>query len=115
MMMMRENLLFLNAWWKTLMICISCLHCALSKRRFTYSNVDYDHIVGWRTSSIRRQSELAKNDTINEKYPHIVYEEHCKACDAEQCDITEDNSSDKIEVSFNEQKVTLICHDWNIY
>lgn len=68
------------------------------KRRFAYSNVDYDHIVGWRTSSIRRQSELANwKDTINEKYPHIVYEEHCKACDAEQCDITEDNSSDKIE------------------
>ncbi|RDX91177.1 Rog1, partial [Mucuna pruriens] len=69
------------------------------KRRFAYSNVDYDHIVGWRTSSIRRQSELANwKDTINEKYPHIVYEEHCKACsDAEQCDITDDNSSDKIE------------------
>ncbi|KAG4909604.1 putative lipase ROG1 [Glycine max] len=72
--------------------------CAF-KRRFAYSNVDYDHIVGWRTSSIRRQSELANwKDTINEKYPHVVYEEHCKACsDAEQCDSTEDYSYDKIE------------------
>uniref|UniRef100_A0A0R0HSD2 DUF676 domain-containing protein n=1 Tax=Glycine max TaxID=3847 RepID=A0A0R0HSD2_SOYBN len=69
------------------------------KRRFAYSNVDYDHIVGWRTSSIRRQSELANwKDTNNEKYPHVVYEEHCKACsDAEQCDSTEGNSYDKIE------------------
>ncbi|QCE05518.1 putative lipase ROG1 isoform X1 [Vigna unguiculata] len=69
------------------------------KRRFAYSNVDYDHIVGWRTSSIRRQSELANwKDTVNEKYTHVVYEEHCKACsDAEQYDILEDNNSDKIE------------------
>lgn len=36
-------------------------------------------------------------DTLNEKYPHVVYQEHCKACDAEQCDSTEDNGSDKIE------------------
>ncbi|CAJ1967810.1 unnamed protein product [Sphenostylis stenocarpa] len=69
------------------------------KRRFAYSNVDYDHIVGWRTSSIRRQSELANwKDTINERYPHVVYEEHCKACsDSEQYDILENDNSDKIE------------------
>ncbi|XP_027366219.1 putative lipase YOR059C [Abrus precatorius] len=68
------------------------------KRRVAYSNVDYDHIVGWRTSSIRIDNELPKwKDTANEKYPHVVYEEHCKACDAEKCDIVEDNSSDKIE------------------
>lgn len=56
------------------------------KRRVTYSNVDYDRIVGWRTSSIRRNSELPKwEDSINEKYPHIVYEEHSKGVDAEKC------------------------------
>ncbi|XP_028794539.1 putative lipase YOR059C [Neltuma alba] len=67
------------------------------KRRIVYSNVGYDHIVGWRTSSIRRNNELPKwENTVNEKYPHVVYEEHCKACEAEQCDLL-DESSDKIE------------------
>lgn len=80
------------------------------KRRVIYSNVGYDHIVGWRTSSIRRDNELPKwEDTLNEKYPHVVYEEHCKACDAEQYDPTEDNGSDKIE----EELVTgLSCVSW---
>ncbi|KAH9678631.1 DUF676 domain-containing protein [Citrus sinensis] len=70
------------------------------KRRVAYSNACYDHIVGWRTSSIRRNSELPKwEDSLDEKYPHIVYHEHCKACDAEQLDPSsmEDDGSDKIE------------------
>nr|XP_025632950.1 putative lipase YOR059C isoform X1 [Arachis hypogaea]XP_025632951.1 putative lipase YOR059C isoform X1 [Arachis hypogaea] len=96
------------------------------KRRVVYSNVGYDHIVGWRTSSIRRDSELPKvlpgmpfvllsgstdplllcsdsniylqwEESLNEKYPHVVYEEHCKALDANQYESAEDNGSDKIE------------------
>ncbi|CAN1787983.1 Putative lipase ROG1 [Linum perenne] len=53
------------------------------KRRVAYSNVGYDHIVGWRTSSIRRNNELPKawEECLNEKYPHVVHEEHCKASD----------------------------------
>ncbi|KAJ0100537.1 hypothetical protein Patl1_19801 [Pistacia atlantica] len=67
------------------------------KRRVAYSNVGYDHIVGWRTSSIRRDSELPKwEDSLHEKYPHIVHEEHCKACDAEPNSM-EDSGSDKLE------------------
>ncbi|KAG5558276.1 hypothetical protein RHGRI_008269 [Rhododendron griersonianum] len=70
------------------------------KRRVAYSNVRHDHIVGWRTSSIRRNSELPKwEDSLNEKYPHIVFEEHCKACDMEQCEPTAlaNDCSDKLE------------------
>ncbi|XP_050224718.1 putative lipase ROG1 [Mercurialis annua] len=70
------------------------------RRRVVYSNVGYDHIVGWRTSSIRRNSELPKwEDHLNEKYPHIVYEERCKSYDSEGTDLilTEENNSDKIE------------------
>ncbi|KAL5569794.1 hypothetical protein UlMin_026369 [Ulmus minor] len=70
------------------------------KRRVLYSNVGYDHIVGWRTSSIRRNFELPKwEDTVNENYPHVVYEEHCKACDTEESEATsaDDDSSDKLE------------------
>nr|XP_034914905.1 uncharacterized protein LOC118049119 isoform X3 [Populus alba] len=57
-------------------------------------------IVGWRTSSIRRTIELPKwEDYINKEYPHIVYEEHCKACDTEQSELisTDDDSFDKLE------------------
>ncbi|KAJ6426322.1 hypothetical protein OIU84_022017 [Salix udensis] len=70
------------------------------KRRVAYSNVGYDNIVGWRTSSIRRNYELPKwEDYVNKEYPHIVYEEHCKACDAEQSELisTADDGLDKLE------------------
>ncbi|KAI3735115.1 hypothetical protein L6452_14603 [Arctium lappa] len=66
-------------------------------RRVTYSNVGYDHIVGWRTSSIRRNTELPKwEDSVNEKYPHVVYEERCKACDLDQ-DLTNNNDTNDVE------------------
>ncbi|KAL5564498.1 hypothetical protein UlMin_027662 [Ulmus minor] len=82
------------------------------KRRMLYSNVGYDHIVGWRTSSIRRNFEQPKwEDTVNENYPHVVYEEHCKACDAEDSKSTsvDNDNSDKLE----EELVTgLSCMSW---
>lgn len=66
-------------------------------RRVAYANVGYDHIVGWRTSSIRRNIELPKwEDSVNEKYPHVVYEERCKACDLEQ-DLTKDDNTNDVE------------------
>ncbi|KAI5414907.1 putative lipase C4A8.10 [Lathyrus oleraceus] len=45
------------------------------KRRVAYANANFDHMVGWRTSSIRRQHELPTFDLqlIDEKYPHIVH------------------------------------------
>ncbi|XWS70919.1 hypothetical protein CRYUN_Cryun03dG0091800 [Craigia yunnanensis] len=50
--------------------------CAF-KRRVAYANANCDHMVGWRTSSIRRQNELPKSNllVIDEKYPHVVYVE----------------------------------------
>ncbi|KAJ7974836.1 alpha/beta-Hydrolases superfamily protein [Quillaja saponaria] len=70
------------------------------KRRVLYSNVANDHIVGWRTACIRRNSELPKwEDASNENYPHVVYEEHSKAYDAEPCErvSNEDDGSDIVE------------------
>ncbi|KAK9665714.1 hypothetical protein RND81_14G130500 [Saponaria officinalis] len=68
------------------------------KRRIAYSNVGYDHIVGWRTSCIRRKSELPKwEDSLNEKYPHIVHEEHCDALEPDEAALAEIPSFDKIE------------------
>ncbi|CAL9137749.1 unnamed protein product [Musa acuminata var. zebrina] len=56
------------------------------KRRVAYSNVDYDHIVGWRTSSIRRKSDLPEwEDSLNERYPHIVYEEYSAGSRNDKC------------------------------
>ncbi|KNA08775.1 hypothetical protein SOVF_159660 [Spinacia oleracea] len=48
------------------------------KRRVAYANVNFDHVVGWSTSSIRRRHELPKSNLLanDEKYPHIVYVEH---------------------------------------
>ncbi|XP_057792590.1 lysine--tRNA ligase, chloroplastic/mitochondrial-like [Salvia miltiorrhiza] len=45
--------------------------------RVVYANANYDHVVGWRTSSIRRQNELPKESLhVNDmKYPHIVHVE----------------------------------------
>ncbi|XP_076905521.1 lipid droplet phospholipase 1-like isoform X1 [Bidens hawaiensis] len=114
-------------------------------RRVTYANVGYDHIVGWRTSSIRRNIELPKvhfkfmllllfvklnlcmqwQDSVNEKYPHIVYEERCKAYDFEP-DLTNDDDTDdveeelvtglsrvsweKVDVSFHNSKSRFAAH-----
>nr|XP_009417471.1 PREDICTED: uncharacterized protein LOC103997867 isoform X1 [Musa acuminata subsp. malaccensis]XP_009417472.1 PREDICTED: uncharacterized protein LOC103997867 isoform X1 [Musa acuminata subsp. malaccensis] len=45
------------------------------KRRVAYANANFDHMVGWRTSSIRRQRELPKHHLLldDNKYPHIVF------------------------------------------
>ncbi|RRT34823.1 hypothetical protein BHE74_00032004 [Ensete ventricosum] len=70
------------------------------KRRVAYANVGYDHIVGWRTSSIRRNSELPKwEGTLSENYPHIVYEEQSKGSITDECaDLSlMDGDSDMLE------------------
>lgn len=45
------------------------------KRRVAYANANFDHMVGWRTSSIRRQHELPNHRLLvrDDKYPHIVH------------------------------------------
>ncbi|KAM0885036.1 hypothetical protein ACQ4PT_030593 [Festuca glaucescens] len=99
------------------------------KRRVAYSNVGYDHIVGWRTSSIRGCSELPKwVDSTSKIYPHIVYEELSKAESIDQsADIAvvdKDNytleelllrglkrvSWEKVDVSFHNSKVRSAAH-----
>lgn len=44
------------------------------QRRAVYANVSFDHIVGWRTASIRRESEEPQinEEPVNSNYPHIV-------------------------------------------
>ncbi|KAJ8479659.1 hypothetical protein OPV22_023386 [Ensete ventricosum] len=46
--------------------------------RILYANVSYDHLVGWRTSSIRREDELAKPCRQSvDGYMHVVNVEYC--------------------------------------
>ncbi|KAK8674584.1 hypothetical protein V6N13_032693 [Hibiscus sabdariffa] len=48
------------------------------KSRTLYANVSYDHMVGWRTSSIRREKELVKPPLRSlDGYKHIVDVEYC--------------------------------------
>ncbi|CAL0324996.1 unnamed protein product [Lupinus luteus] len=46
--------------------------------RTVYANVSYDHMVGWRTSSIRRATELGKPPRRSlDGYRHVVDVEYC--------------------------------------
>ncbi|XP_057797588.1 uncharacterized protein LOC131013498 isoform X2 [Salvia miltiorrhiza] len=46
--------------------------------RVLYANVSYDHMVGWRTSSIRREKELFKPPRRSlDGYKHVVDVEYC--------------------------------------
>ncbi|CAL0308978.1 unnamed protein product [Lupinus luteus] len=55
--------------------------------RVVYANVSYDHMVGWRTSSIRRESELGKPPSKSlDGYRHVVDVQYCPPvpCDGPQ-------------------------------
>ncbi|XP_014493384.1 uncharacterized protein LOC106755695 [Vigna radiata var. radiata] len=98
------------------------------KRRVAYANANYDHMVGWRTSSIRRQHELPKSNllVIDERYPHIVYVEGETADDignktsnigSQIIDLEEEMirgltqvSWERVDVSFQKSKQRYIAH-----
>lgn len=69
------------------------------KRRVAYANANFDHMVGWSTSSIRRQHELPKSNllVIDEKYPHIVHTEGG----------TVDDISNKAYINVGGQKIDM--------
>ncbi|XAR51197.1 hypothetical protein NMG60_11005754 [Bertholletia excelsa] len=100
------------------------------KRRVAYANANYDYVVGWRTSSIRRQHELPKSNLLvkDEKYPHIVYIEresaesiHNKASainGKQTVDLEEQMIRgltqvpwERVDVSFHESKQRYIAHN----
>ncbi|XP_058095598.1 uncharacterized protein LOC131241011 isoform X2 [Magnolia sinica] len=52
--------------------------------RILYANVSYDHMVGWRTSSIRRETELVKPPLRSlDGYKHVVDVEYCPPMSSE--------------------------------
>lgn len=53
-------------------------------------------------------------DSVDEKYPHVVYEERCKAYDMEQCEPSvEDDGLDELEGLWNLYPRHVIF--WNLY
>ncbi|KAK9088849.1 hypothetical protein Scep_027931 [Stephania cephalantha] len=52
---------------------------AAFRSRVLYANVSYDHMVGWRTSSIRRERELGKVPPRRslDGYKHVVDVQYC--------------------------------------
>ncbi|XP_059669860.1 uncharacterized protein LOC132315164 isoform X1 [Cornus florida] len=52
--------------------------------RVLYANVSYDHMVGWRTSSVRRETELVKPPRRSlDGYKHVVDVEYCPPVSSE--------------------------------
>lgn len=57
---------------------------AAFKNRVLYANVSYDHMVGWRTSSLRREKNLIKPSHRSlDGYKHIVNVEYCSPVSSE--------------------------------
>ncbi|XP_039058838.1 uncharacterized protein LOC120202487 isoform X2 [Hibiscus syriacus] len=99
------------------------------KRRVAYANANYDHMVGWRTSSIRRQNELPESNllVIDEKYPHVVYIERettkiqnqgFRIAGAQTTDIEEVMIQgltqvpwERVDVSFQKSKQRYVAHN----
>ncbi|XP_057854298.1 lipid droplet phospholipase 1 isoform X2 [Cryptomeria japonica] len=89
------------------------------KCRIAYSNVAYDHIVGWRTSSIRLESQLPKlQDPIDERYPHIVnVEDENDNSHKPRSPVSKEDHSVNPEEAFvdvNCQKMTLVTCVWKL-
>ncbi|KAI0512447.1 hypothetical protein KFK09_013086 [Dendrobium nobile] len=74
------------------------------KRRVAYANANYDHMVGWRTSSIRRQHELPKYHLLveDERYPHIVHVDKGETNNA-----AEEASSDVLAQKYNLEEAMI--------
>lgn len=100
------------------------------KRRVAYANANYDHVVGWRTSSIRRQNELPKSNLQikDQKYPHIVNVEQETTLDInhrisslerkKMADLEEEMIEgltqvpwERIDVSFHESRQRYVAHN----
>ncbi|XP_075514559.1 putative lipase YDR444W [Primulina tabacum] len=100
------------------------------KRRVAYANANYDHVVGWRTSSIRRQDELPKSNHLvsDTKYPHIIYVEQrmtenepskaSSAIGTQVIDLEEEMirglnqvSWERIDVSFHNSRQRYVAHN----
>lgn len=101
------------------------------KRRVAYANVNFDYMVGWRTSSIRRPNELPKPNLLatDPNYPHIVYVEHGNvdngSCESTSTVVKDENTDleeemlhglgqlswERVDVSFHNSKQRYVAHN----
>ncbi|CAH8337141.1 unnamed protein product [Eruca vesicaria subsp. sativa] len=101
------------------------------KRRVAYANVNFDYMVGWRTSSIRRPNELPKPNLLatDPNYPHIVYVEHGNvdnsSCNSTSTVVKDENTDleeemlhglcqlswERVDVSFHNSKQRYVAHN----
>uniref|UniRef100_A0A1J3D723 Putative lipase ROG1 n=1 Tax=Noccaea caerulescens TaxID=107243 RepID=A0A1J3D723_NOCCA len=108
---------------------ISALHAF--KRRVAYANVNFDYMVGWRTSSIRRPNELPKPNLLatDPSYPHIVYVEQGNvdngSCQSISTVVTDESNDleeemlhglgqlswERVDVSFHNSKQRYVAHN----
>ncbi|KAG0569993.1 hypothetical protein M758_6G126000 [Ceratodon purpureus] len=67
------------------------------KSRVVYANVSYDHLVGWRTSSIRRECELSKppRASIDGRYKHVVNVSYSPAVDSDAPSFQQESAQGK--------------------
>ncbi|KAI3424587.1 DUF676 domain-containing protein [Psidium guajava] len=103
------------------------------KRRVAYANAQFDHLVGWSTSSLRHWNNLPKREHLsanNIKYPHIIRVEGAKTTSSEKEDSSEHkndrrNTADleetmlrsltrlsweRVDVSFSRSKQRVFAH-----
>ncbi|KAH8953804.1 hypothetical protein BDL97_08G045600 [Sphagnum fallax] len=67
------------------------------KSRVVYANVNYDYMVGWRTSSIRRESELSKPPQNSlHGYKHVVNMAYCPAVESESLSFEQGTARTKV-------------------
>ncbi|KAK1385272.1 DUF676 domain-containing protein [Heracleum sosnowskyi] len=98
------------------------------KRRVAYANARFDHIVGWSTSSLRRRTELPKNQKLprNNRYPHVINEEPARTDHFYKAENDDDMTDDmeetmirgltklsweRVDVSFKGSRQRLMAHN----
>ncbi|RAL49698.1 hypothetical protein DM860_001989 [Cuscuta australis] len=81
------------------------------KSRSVYANASYDYLVGWRTSSIRRDSELPKPPKQSlDGYKHVVNVEYCPPITSDAPRFPPEAAKAK-EAAQNEHNATLQYHE----
>uniref|UniRef100_A0A7N2N8M0 DUF676 domain-containing protein n=1 Tax=Quercus lobata TaxID=97700 RepID=A0A7N2N8M0_QUELO len=85
------------------------------KRRVTYANVRYDQLVGWSTSSLRRQEELPKTAETSSRQQVVLLED--KVNGFKNIDLEEEmlrgltkTSWERIDVNFSGTKQRYLAH-----
>ncbi|MCO5595727.1 hypothetical protein L7F22_049773 [Adiantum nelumboides] len=85
------------------------------QRRVAYANSSYDHMVGWRTATFRREYEIPKlrRQPLDPMYPHVIHIEDVSA-DTEKASADKKPALDPAEGSLWSNSVARILSLWLI-